>query len=98
MSMNLYCNNIDLWQTPTYITYMSLMGPDYPLQEVTGSEAVRALRCYLEWVRSTSPSIARTDGELKVMRLSQARIKSHTEEVLKVIADDSSEALKVGCL
>lgn len=45
MSMNLHCKEVDLWQTPTHITYMCYSNKD------GGSKGI--LYRYSEWVRGT---------------------------------------------
>lgn len=62
MSMNLYVvvNNKkvkEIIQTPTYITYMCLMTPDGVKDGLTGEDAKRGLRCYLEYVKSLSSGV-----------------------------------------
>lgn len=55
MSMNLYIRfdgkNIDVHQTPTYITYMCLMTADGSKDKMTGNEARRAVLCYVEYLK-----------------------------------------------
>lgn len=54
MSMNLYIKfdgqKIDVYQTPTHITYMCLMADTGRKFEMRGKEAKRAVNCYLEYV------------------------------------------------
>jgi hypothetical protein len=47
--MNLYCNKVELIQTPTYITYMCTAPFDDSLSDV--DFAVAALKQYLIWIR-----------------------------------------------
>jgi hypothetical protein len=52
--MNLHCRlngrEIDLWQTPTHITYMCLYGKQFRRgEDVTGKAARRALELYRLW-------------------------------------------------
>ena len=47
MSMNLKCNKIELYQTPTYITYMCTEPFDDDMSDV--DFAVAALKQYLIW-------------------------------------------------
>ena len=44
MSMNLHCEEVDLWQTPTYITYMCFSNEDGGWQGI--------LYRYTQWVKS----------------------------------------------
>lgn len=49
--MNLHCNKLDLWQTPTDITMMCLTQPNGTIaQEVKGKAVIRALMIYRTWV------------------------------------------------
>ena len=45
MSMNLHCEEVELWQTPTYITYMCYSDNDGGLQGI--------LNRYCLWVKGT---------------------------------------------
>jgi hypothetical protein len=55
---------MDLWQTPTNITHLCLMDHDGIHWVVKGKAAARALRCYLEWVKSLYPySVMNTKEE-----------------------------------
>ena len=50
MSMNLHCEGLDLWQTPTHITYMCMSVNPKTGESDGGMEGVR--RRYITWVRS----------------------------------------------
>jgi len=53
MSMNLHCKQLELWQTPTHITYMCVMQDDGKISSnLKGKKARRALYMYRQWVRS----------------------------------------------
>lgn len=57
MSMNLYIKidnkELSLYQTPTHITYICLMGTDGEIKSsLTGKAALRAVSCYCLWVES----------------------------------------------
>ena len=59
MSMNLHLKingkEIDLFQTPTHITYMCTMtNSGVPAFKLTGKKAHRAIYCYTEYVSSFS--------------------------------------------
>ena len=49
MSMNLRCDSVDLWQTPTWITYLAMY-------DSTGRKRTKkeTLHIYIEWVKSRS--------------------------------------------
>lgn len=64
MSINLQCNKVELWQTPSYITYMCLMTPD-GVKEAKGVEAIRALKCYVEWAGSLLPHSVYQSGSVE---------------------------------
>ena len=49
MSMNLKCKEVDLWQTPTYITYMCYSNNDGGWKGI--------LYRYSEWARGSMPGV-----------------------------------------
>jgi len=71
MSMNLHCNKLDLWQTPTYITYMCM--------EAKGP--VAQLNAYKHWVRNQNIHIMRTKQEEESHNQQLLRIQEHIKEV-----------------
>lgn len=75
---------IDLWQTPTYITEMCL-SCDERGQFDGGQEGIR--RRYLRWVQSHSEGMWKSKEDLDNMRLS---IAEHTAEVMAVEKPDFS--------
>lgn len=94
MSINLHCNKVKLWQTPTYITYMCLMTPkgaDY----ATGAEAVRALKCYVEWAGSLLPHSAYRSGSEEEQENNEFRelLTEHIAEINSAI--EQQETLEV---
>jgi hypothetical protein len=92
MSMNLHCNQVELWQTPTYVTHMCLMNKDGIAADATGDEAVRALRCYLEWARTLLPySVAKTAEHQKANEDFHATFKKHSAEVTAVFGKEGLE-------
>ncbi len=86
MSMNLHCNKLDLWQTPTHITYMCMMTHEGVYSELNGNDAIRALRIYMQWVSSFIPMICTQDDKKRIEELQQ-RVDSHLEEVQNVLND-----------
>jgi hypothetical protein len=74
MSINLHCNKIRLWQTPTHITYMCLV-PEDP---------VTALKMYTIWVESTTSGVWEN---LDALMLARDNVHSHIDEVNKIIND-----------
>lgn len=72
MSMNLYAKingvKLDLWQTPTYITYICLMHHDGIHNDVTGQDAVKALMCYQEWVSHNLDGVWTDEEEYEFMK------------------------------
>jgi thiaminase len=64
MSMNLHCNKLDLWQTPTQITYMCLVQPDNEIaSNVAGKKARHALAIYRKWVEYNQTNIINWQNE-----------------------------------
>lgn len=72
-------NDIDLWQTPTFITWMCLSYNPKTKKPDGGQEGVR--RRYLQWVASKLNGVWTDKEELEYM---EQRIKEHTKEVLSV--------------
>ena len=56
MSINLYatCNGVEikLYQTPTCITEMLCVDENGEINALSGSNAIKALRGYIEWVKN----------------------------------------------
>lgn len=69
MSMNLYIEfdnqKIDVYQTPTHITYMCLMTDIGRKFEMKGKEAKRAVNCYIEYVGSLKNGMYHSEEEMK---------------------------------
>lgn len=64
VSLNLHCNLVDLWQTPSLVTVLCLMNHEGVQPNVTGKEAVRALRGYLRWAEIQIPyPVCNDDGQ-----------------------------------
>lgn len=72
MSMNLCCDEMDLWQTPSYITYMCYS------EEDGGWEGIK--RRYITWVKSHSNGVWRKEQYAEHDRV-RADIKHHLEEL-----------------
>lgn len=80
--MNLHCNHVNLWQTPTWITNMCMMDADGIHFEFKGKKAVRALKAYLEWAASMLPyRVANTEKETKDNEEFYANLRSHKRDV-----------------
>jgi hypothetical protein len=69
MSMNLNLRvdgvNVDLWQTPTYITYMCLMTSKGQKAKLEGKKAVRAIFMYFEWCKSIQGGSMNTKNHMR---------------------------------
>lgn len=82
MSMNLKCNEIDLWQTPTYITYMCYSNGDGGWKGI--------LYRYKQWVRSHSNGVwgdgDNCDGSQEDWEIIKNNIKHHIAEIENVIS------------
>ena len=85
MSMNLHCNNVELWQTPTYITYMCMALKDGYSFEFKGVNARRALYAYMQWAMSRFDSFCGTDEELKVHNANRKYAVEHCDTVREAI-------------
>ena len=78
--MNLHARigaeDLGLWQTPTYITWMCMMTPVGVGNMFRGKKATRSLLCYIEWVRQRrysydnddKPSILKVDEHIDKIR------------------------------
>ena len=75
MSMNLHCNLVDLWQTPTYITYMCL--------ETATPKA--ALKAYCHWARNQNIHVMKTPEDHEYYNNRRAAISDHIREVESVM-------------
>ena len=76
MSMNLHCDEMDLWQTPTYITYMS-MSLDNNGNPDGGMEGVR--KRYLMWVKSRLNGVWRDQEEYEIEKMN---VEEHCAQVM----------------
>lgn len=94
MSMNLHCNQLDLRQTPTWVTNVCMMTDKGPASNVTGKEAHRALLCYIEWIKSLGRT-QWTSKEEKEVREEQAYMNEHIAEVKRTF---KSKSLRVSIL
>jgi hypothetical protein len=86
MSMNLYCNKVELRQTPTWVTNICMMTDKGPAYNVTGKDAQRALLCYIEWIKS----LGRTSwdsSEQEDVDEEVAIMNNHIKEVKKTFKD-----------
>lgn len=89
MSMNLHCNKMQLWQTPTWVTYMCLITDKGFKPEVKGKQARAAANRYMEWVRGltdgawgNSPNAKGSKEDLEHLRLS---IRNHLETLQQLM-------------
>jgi hypothetical protein len=87
MSMNLNATTkngvINLWQTPTQITYTILPAS---IGEVKGKKATDALMRYMEWVKYSTDGVWNNVEELQDAK---QRVDEHLEYVRKFINDKS---------
>ncbi len=91
MSMNLVAfvgkEEVNLYQTPTHITYMCLMNKDGLIEhELTGDEAKRALFLYLEWVKSTNNGVWEDEEALESAR---QRLGFHVSSIMEIINEEA---------
>ena len=87
MSMNLHasCDNksLDLWQTPTYITYMCCVNDKgQVISELKGKRAIGALRSYIEWVKGSAGGVFQT---LEYAENKRTTVYEHVEYIENAI-------------
>ena len=83
MSMNLNCNLIELWQTPTHITYMCMMDDTGKLgYKYTGKKALAALLRYKEWYENRMIKIFEYEQECGASEQELKETQEH-HEILK---------------
>lgn len=91
MSMNLHCNQIELRQTPTQITYMCMVQPDGSVSsELTGKKAKHALHIYSEWVKGGLNGVWK---DLEDLKLARVLVNEEMVKINKVL--ESKTKLKV---
>jgi len=73
MSLNLHCQQLDLWQTPTYITHMCYSNGD-------GGWVGIKYR-YVQWVRAQANGVYITAKEQEDLKYLQERIAEHLKEL-----------------
>lgn len=78
MSMNLHCDEMDLWQTPTYITDMC-MSFDNNGDPDGGMDGVR--KRYLIWVRSRLNGVWRDNEEYEIEKMN---VDEHCKQVMSL--------------
>lgn len=77
MSMNLHCEEMDLWQTPTHITYMCFYDNiDLKKQALW----IDARSRYAIWIKSTADGVYDSQEECDEVH---DRINSHLRELYK---------------
>jgi len=64
--MNLTCEGVELWQTPTYITWMCLSYDPVTGEPDGGHEGVR--RRYIMWVESSTDGVWKDVNDLELTR------------------------------
>jgi hypothetical protein len=93
--MNLHCDKIELYQTPTWVTYMCTMDVNGKHGYAKGPDAKRALYCYLEWCSSRGRKISNNDEEYREMQEDHAACLNHRQEVIRMIENTPIDELKV---
>lgn len=97
MSMNLHCKQVDLWQTPTWVTHICLMRSDgkYHFEPETIDDAKRALYIYLEWASSLGPKVAHNDEEYAEMQDFSRTYHEHRQDVIKAMENPKLEVFMI---
>jgi hypothetical protein len=96
MNLTLEVNgrDVELWQTPTYITYMCLMDANGKYSTKTELlEAKRAVHCYLTWINSTTNGVWDSSQEHEEAR---ATVNRHVKEVLQEL--ESAKTIEVSLI
>jgi len=75
---------MDLWQTPTYITYMCVIQPDgsVPIR-LKGKKAKHALRIYSQWVKEKLNGVFKDNESFDQTRTYVNEELKRIDEVLK---------------
>lgn len=87
MSMNLKCNQIELWQTPTHISYMCMItDSNGGLFSCTlrGKKAAIALSRYKQWVKTYCEG-SYTDSEKDLYESKRSSMLEHIKKIDNVI-------------
>ena len=78
MSMNLHCDEMDLWQTPTYVSKMCMSYGDNGEPD-GGMEGVR--KRYLYWVESHTNGVWKDPEEYEWVK---ERVANHVAKVMSM--------------
>jgi len=73
MSMNLHSPQLDLWQTPTWVTYLALYDAGGNMRTLEETKHI-----YGSWVKSTGNG---SYPDREAAELSRQRIKAHLSEL-----------------
>lgn len=89
MSMNLHAEYgdevIELWQTPTHISYMCCMDNGGHVVEMRGRDAKRALYMYTTWISS---NLTGTFNSMEELNKHKKPIVDHVEYVKNFLKKD----------
>lgn len=77
MSINLQCNKLELWQTPTYITFMCL----------ETATPVAALKAYCHWVSDQHVKVRKNSEDEELFQSQWESIQQHLKDVKNVMND-----------
>ena len=77
MSMNLTCNILELWQTPTWFTY-AVMEADDP---------VTRLLMYKWWVTDQNIKVIKTSADAEFHDYRQKEIYDHIDQIREALKD-----------
>ena len=75
MSVNLRCNVLDLWQTPTWFTDAVIEAEDHRTR----------LRMYMWWVIDQNIKVIKTPEDLEFYKARQRDIKKHLKQIEKAL-------------
>jgi hypothetical protein len=86
VNLNLTVDNkpVDLWQTPTEVTYMCLITDNGEFNwELTGNKARAAIARYIAWARSRSDGVYKNRKDADDKR---RLVKEHTDRIEATIS------------
>ncbi|GIU69177.1 MAG: hypothetical protein KatS3mg002_0413 [Candidatus Woesearchaeota archaeon] len=95
MSMNLYCNKLNLVQTPTKITYLIMTFDDGKIYfKVRGQKAKGALERYCRWLETLVPEEI-ADNDLVRYEKMKVLVDIRIKEVEKLLKTENLEDIEV---
>ena len=96
MSINLNISSnlgkLDIYQTPTYVSYMCVVDGKGDLKSRQGKKALRSIQIYLQWVESIKNETFANEEDAKARRDS---VNEHINTVKEWIEESAVSSLLV---